>query len=144
MRFAALVLLFLPINLLCFMLEGPMTEIGQLLDQFGGFAVCGILLQPWLFLLLHVFMAFPDSVTDFFFRWAFRGAPLHIVVISSVVSAAIYFWAFRLLSYIPFLHRFSRRVPRLVPIVACALLFATYSSACIYVAVHRVPFRYSP
>ena len=144
MRFAALVLLFLPMNLLWGMLEGPVTEVGKLSEQFGTLGGCAVLLQPWLFVLMPALAVFPEAMIQFLIRWRFQGAVLPIVVMSSLVSACIYYWAFRLLSHIPLLRRFSRRVPQFVAIVACTLLFIGYSSACIYVAMHRVSFQYSP
>ena len=144
MRLAALFLLFVPINALWNMLSGPVTEVGQLADQFGPLAICGALLQPWLFLLGYALDALPEPVALSLFRWAFRGAPLPLVVITSAVSAGVYYWMFRLLPRIPFLRGASRRVPRFVPAAAYAIIFIIYSAADVYVAVHRVPFHYSP
>src|SRR3954469_12068814 len=133
MRFAALVLLFLPLNLLWGMLEGPTTEVGKLLEQFDTLAGCAVILQPWLFLLVPALDAFPDAMIHFLVRWRFQGAAPHVVLISSLVSACIYYWTFRLLAHIPFVRRFSRRLSPFVPVAGCALLFIGYSSACIYV-----------
>jgi hypothetical protein len=144
MRFAALVLLFLPMNLLWGMLEGSPSEVGKLSEQFGTLRDCAVLLQPWLFVLIPGLAVFPEAMIQILIRCRFQGAVLPIVVMSSLVSACIYYWAFRLLSHIPLLRRFSRRVSQFVPIVGCALLFIGYSSVCIYVAMHRVSFRYSP
>src|SRR5438876_12405463 len=107
-RLALLFVLFSAINLLCWMLPGPTTIVGDLNEQTGLFALVGFVLQPWNYLVLYALFALPESILDFFMRHSIEGAPLHLVVVPSIASTAVYEVVIRQLP----------RVPRVGPLVS--------------------------
>ena len=136
-RAASLFLLFAVMNLFCFMLEGPGKIVGELADQTGSFASLTLLLQPWIFLVLWLFVSLPEAVFDSLFRYRLEGAPLFIVLVASVVSAACYEGIFRLPARIRWLRTLASRIPRFVPITLYLTLLLFYVGLAGYVGVSR-------
>jgi hypothetical protein len=136
-RIVGLFVLFVAMNQHMFMLHGAPPIVADLIEQTGVFAVVAFVLQPWIYIIVALLMLLPQDVHDFFFRYGLEGAPLHMVILPSIASTAIYETAWRLLPRIRRVGQLVSHVPRAIPLGLYLVALITYTGLSVYVATAK-------